>query len=292
MLNYIFTLNNVKYFNNNIIFVNYYKFTTLIKNINQMLSNNTALFINSPLEQFEVTSLLSFNAPVFGYISLTLTNLALYSGIILSLIVGLHILGNNNTKLLPSKWSILFESFFASINTMVREQIGKEIYLPFIYSLFFFILVSNLVGNVPYSYTITTSVIVSIGLSFTILIGVTILGLYVHKIHFFSFFIPAGTPLALVPLLVLIELISYLARAFSLGIRLFANVVAGHTLLKILSTFLFKMFSGGLIIFIMTLLPFALFLAITGLELAVSFIQAYVLVLLVCSYIKDAINLH
>src|SRR5437660_575784 len=167
-----------------------------------MLSNNTALFINSPLEQFEVTSLLSFNAPVFGYISLTLTNLALYSGIILSLIVGLHILGNNNTKLLPSKWSILFESFFASINTMVREQIGKEIYLPFIYSLFFFILISNLVGNVPYSYTITTYVILSIGLSFTILIGVTILGLYVHKIHFFSFFIPACTSLALVLLFI------------------------------------------------------------------------------------------
>jgi F-type H+-transporting ATPase subunit a len=257
-----------------------------------MLLNNATLFVNSPLEQFEVTSLLSFNAPLFGYISLTITNLALYSGIIFSLIVGLHILGNNDTKLLPSKWSILFESFFASVNTMVREQIGKEIYLPFIYSLFFFILVANLVGNVPYSFTITTSVIVSIGLSFTILIGVTILGLSIHKLHFFSFFIPSGTPLALVPLLVLIELISYLARAFSLGIRLFANVVAGHTLLKILSTFLFKMFSGGLIIFILTLLPFALFLAITGLELAVSFIQAYVLVLLVCSYIKDAIELH
>jgi F-type H+-transporting ATPase subunit a len=257
-----------------------------------MLLNNATLFVNSPLEQFEVTSLLSFNAPLFGYISLTITNLALYSGIIFSLIAGLHILGNNDTKLLPSKWSILFESFFASVNTMVREQIGKEIYLPFIYSLFFFILVANLVGNVPYSFTITTSVIVSIGLSFTILIGVTILGLSIHKLHFFSFFIPSGTPLALVPLLVLIELISYLARAFSLGIRLFANVVAGHTLLKILSTFLFKMFSGGLIIFILTLLPFALFLAITGLELAVSFIQAYVLVLLVCSYIKDAIELH
>jgi len=257
-----------------------------------MFFNNTTLFINSPLEQFEVTSLLSFNAPLFGYISFTITNLALYAGIILSVIVGLHLLGNNDTKLLPSKWSILFESFFASVNSMVREQIGREIYLPFIYSLFFFILVANLVGNVPYSFTITTSVIVSIGLSFTILIGVTILGLYIHKLHFFSFFIPSGTPLALVPLLVLIELISYLARAFSLGIRLFANVVAGHTLLKILSTFLFKMFSGGLIIFILTLLPFALFLAITGLELAVSFIQAYVLVLLVCSYIKDAIELH
>jgi len=250
------------------------------------------LYINSPLEQFEVTSLLSLDAPIFGYIGLTLTNLALYSLLILSLIVGLHFMGNNDTKLLPSKWSILLESLFASINSMVREQIGREIYLPFIYSLFFFILIANLLGNIPYSYTITTSVIVSIGLSFTILIGVTILGLSIHKIHFFSFFIPSGTPLALVPLLVLIELISYLARAFSLGIRLFANVVAGHTLLKILSTFLYQMFSGGLIIFIVTLVPFALFLAITGLELAVSFIQAYVFVLLVCSYIKDAIELH
>jgi len=250
------------------------------------------LYINSPLEQFEVTSLLSLDAPIFGYIGLTLTNLALYSLLIFILIVGLHYMGNNDNKLLPSKWSILLESLFASINSMVREQIGREIYLPFIYSLFFFILIANLLGNIPYSYTITTSVIVSIGMSFTILIGVTILGLSIHKIHFFSFFIPSGTPLALVPLLVLIELISYLARAFSLGIRLFANVVAGHTLLKILSTFLYQMFSGGLIIFIVTLVPFALFLAITGLELAVSFIQAYVFVLLVCSYIKDAIELH
>ena len=255
-----------------------------------IIQNN--LYINSPLEQFEVTSLLSLDAPIFGYIGLTLTNLALYSLIIFTLIVGLHYMGNNDIKLLPSKWSILLESLFASINSMVREQIGREIYLPFIYSLFFFILIANLLGNIPYSYTITTSVIVSIGLSFTILIGVTILGLSIHKIHFFSFFIPSGTPLALVPLLVLIELISYLARAFSLGIRLFANVVAGHTLLKILSTFLYQMFSGGLIIFIVTLVPFALFLAITGLELAVSFIQAYVFVLLVCSYIKDAIELH
>ena len=250
------------------------------------------LYINSPLEQFEVISLLSLDAPILGYIGLTLTNLALYSILIFILIVGLHFMGNNDTKLLPSKWSILLESLFASINSMVREQIGREIYLPFIYSLFFFILIANLLGNIPYSYTITTSVIVSIGLSFTILIGVTILGLSIHKIHFFSFFIPSGTPLALVPLLVLIELISYLARAFSLGIRLFANVVAGHTLLKILSTFLYQMFSGGIIIFIVTLVPFALFLAITGLELAVSFIQAYVFVLLVCSYIKDAIELH
>ncbi len=250
------------------------------------------LFISSPLEQFDITSLLSFNAPLFGYINLSLTNLALYTLLLFSLIISLHIVANNNTKLLPSKWSLLLESIFASINSMVREQLGKEIYVPFIYSIFLFILIANLIGNIPYSYAITSSIIVSIGLSFTIVIGVTILGLSIHKIHFFSFFIPSGTPLALVPLLVLIELISYIARAFSLGIRLFSNITAGHTLLKILSTFLYQMFTGGVLIAIITLIPFALFLAIIGLELAVSFIQAYVFTLLLLSYIKDAIDLH
>lgn len=249
-------------------------------------------FVNSPLEQFEVTSLLSFNAPILGYFNFTLTNLALYSVLVISLIIAIHYLGNNNTKLVPSKWSIVLESIFASINSMVKEQLGKEIYFPFIYSIFFFILIANLFGNVPYSFTITTSIMVSLGLSFTILTAVTILGLFIHKLHFFSYFIPSGTPLGLVPLLVLIEMISYLARALSLGIRLFANVVAGHALMKILATLLYQMFSAGIIIFVVTLIPFVLFLAIMGLELAVSCIQAYVFTILTCSYIKDAIELH
>lgn len=263
--------------------------TKMTSIINQSKSN---LIINSPLEQFEVTSLLGLNSPLLGYINFSLTNLALYSILILFLIISLHIMANNNNKLLPSNWSILLESIFASINSMVREQLGKEVYLPFIYSTFIFILIANLIGNVPYSFTITSSIIVSIGLSFTIVIGVTILGLSIHKIHFFSFFIPSGTPLALVPLLVLIELISYIARAFSLGIRLFSNITAGHTLMKILSTFLYQMFAGGVVMFVVTLIPFSLFLAIIGLELAVSFIQAYVFTLLLLSYIKDAIELH
>ena len=252
------------------------------------------IIINSPLEQFEVTNLLGLNAPIFGYLNLTLTNLALYCIIVLFLVISLHYIGNNNAKLVPSKWSIALESSFASINSMVREQIGSanELYLPFIYSLFFFILIANLTGNVPYSYTITTSIVVTLSLSFTILIGVTILGLYIHKLRFFAYFIPSGTPLALVPLLVLIELTSYLARAFSLGIRLFANMVAGHTLMKILATFLYQMFNTSLIVAILTLIPFTLFLAIMTLELAVSVIQAYVFTILTCSYIKDSIELH
>jgi F-type H+-transporting ATPase subunit a len=262
--------------------------------INTLSTTGLNLFVNSPLEQFEVTSLLGLNAPIFGYINITLTNLALYTLLVLFIVVGLHYVGNNNTKLVPSKWSIALESSFASINSMVREQIGSvnEIYLPFIYSLFFFILFANLLGNIPYSFAVTTSIIVSIGLSFTIFIGVTLLGLSIHKVSFFKYFIPSGTPLALVPLLVLIELVSYTARAFSLGIRLFANLVAGHTLLKILSTFLFQMFSGGLVVAILTLIPFSIFIALIGLELAVSFIQSYVFCILTCSYIKDAIELH
>jgi len=252
------------------------------------------LFILSPLSQFEVTNLIGVNAPILGNLHLNLTNLSLYSIFVVLTILGLHIYANNDNKIIPNSWSISFESSFQSLNSMVREQIGAnmEIYFPFIYSIFFYILIANLISNVPYSFAVTASGIVSLGLSLTIFIGVTILALSIHGIKFFSFFIPSGTPLALVPLLVLIELVSYLARAVSLGVRLFANITAGHTLLKILSTYLFKLFTGNLLIAILTFIPFAIFLALVGLELAVSLIQAFVFTLLVCSYLRDAIELH
>jgi len=252
------------------------------------------LFIFSPLSQFEVSNLIGVNAPILGNLHLNLTNLSLYSIFVVLTILGLHLYANNDNKIIPNNWSISLESSFQSLNSMVREQIGAnmEIYFPFIYSMFFYILIANLISNVPYSFAVTASGIVSLGLSLTIFIGVTILALSIHGIKFFSFFIPSGTPLALVPLLVLIELVSYLARAVSLGVRLFANITAGHTLLKILSTYLFKLFTGNLLIAILTFIPFSIFLALVGLELAVSLIQAFVFTLLVCSYLRDAIELH
>ena len=218
------------------------------------MNNTASLFILSPLSQFEVVNLIGLNAPILGYLHINLTNLSLYSIFILLVVLGLHFFGNNDYKLVPSKWSISLESSYASLSTMVREQIGSnsEKYLPLIYSLFFFILIGNLISNVPYSFAVTASGVVSLGLSFTIFIGVTILAISTHGIKFFSFFIPAGTPLVLVPLLVLIELVSYLARAVSLGVRLFANIVAGHTLLKILSTYLFKLFTANIIVAVIT----------------------------------------
>lgn len=253
-----------------------------------------SLFIFSPLNQFEVNSLIGLNSPFLGYFNISLSNLGLYCILTLITILGLHLYGFNDSMLIPSKWSIAFESSFQSLNTMVRDQIGSlnEIYLPFIYSIFFYVLIGNLISNIPYSFAINASAILTLGFSVTIFMGVTILSLSIHKIKFFSYFIPSGTPLALVPLIVLIELVSYFARAISLGVRLFANLTAGHTLLKILSTFLYKLFSSSIIVAILTIIPFTIFLGLIGLEIAVSFIQSFVLTLLVCSYLKDAIDLH
>ena len=230
--------------------------------------------IHSPLEQFEVVSLAYTEIPYFGHVALT--NLGLYTIITVFFVLAFHILGFNH-KIVPSRWSLSLESSFASVHGLVKSQVGaaNERFLPFVYSLFFFLLFANLNGNVPYGF-----------------IGVTILGLSIHKVHFFSFFVPAGTPLALVPFLAPIELISYLARALSLGVRLLANMAAGHSLMKILGGFLFSLFTSSFLISILTIVPFVIFIAIIVLEFAVSFIQAYVFCILTSSYIKDAIDLH
>nr|WBU10907.1 ATP synthase F0 subunit a [Malassezia sp.] len=251
-------------------------------------------FLNSPLEQFEVTSLASIDLPVFGNLHFSLTNLGLYVLITLFLVIGFHVAANNNMKLVPSRWSISLEASYASIHGLVKGQLGaaNEKYFPLIYALFFFLLFSNLTGNVPYSFTVGSSLVVCLGLSMIVVIGVTILGLSIHKLHFFSFFLPAGTPLALVPVLAPIELISYVARSLSLGVRLLANLAAGHSLMKILGGFLFTLFTSGILVSLVTVVPFAVFVAIVALEVAVSFIQSYVFCILTASYLKDAIDLH
>jgi F-type H+-transporting ATPase subunit a len=251
------------------------------------------MYLYSPLEQFTVTSLSQGTISLLGD-ALPLTNLGLYAALTVGLVLGLHLLASNDYALVPSRWSVALESAYITVSGIVRDQVGPqhEVYTPLVVSLFWFLLVANLNGNVPYGYTLTTSAVAAMGLSVTVFLAVTVLGLSRHGIHFFSYFVPSGTPLVLVPLLVLIELISYLARAVSLGVRLFANMVAGHTLLKILATFLHKLFASSLLVAVLTLLPYAIFVALIGLELAVSLIQSYVFCVLACSYLKDALELH
>jgi len=165
-------------------------------------------------------------------------------------------------------------------------------FFPLMYVLFIFILVNNLIGLVPYSFASTSHFILTFSISFTIVLGATILGFQRHGLHFFSLFVPSGCPLPLLPLLVLIEFISYLSRNVSLGLRLAANILSGHMLLSILSGFTYNIMTSGILFFILGLIPLAFIIAFSGLELAIAFIQAQVFVVLACSYIKDGLDLH
>jgi F-type H+-transporting ATPase subunit a len=254
----------------------------------------TTFLVNNPLEQFEINDFVFILAPIFGFTKLSLTNIGFYLIMVVAITIGMNVLSRNNGYVIPSRWAIHSESVYGSILNLVREQIGpkNEVYVPFIFALFNFVLISNLVGLVPYSFTTTSHLVLTMSLATAILIGVTIIGFQRHGLGFFAFFIPAGTPLALVFLLVAIELISYLARAVSLGVRLGANMIAGHSLLKIISTFTWKMVVAGPVLLLVSLLPLLFLTALAGLEFGIGILQAYVFTILTCSYLKDAIDLH
>ena len=254
-------------------------------------------FVNtsSPLDQFEIRNLLSLDAPILGNLSLSLTNIGLYLTIGGYLVFVLNLISTNYNKIVSNAWSICQESVYATVHSIVINQINDkkgQVYFPFIYVLFVFILINNLIGMVPYSFASTSHFILTFSLSFTVVLGATILGLNKHGLEFFSLFVPAGCPLGLLPLLVLIEFISYLARNVSLGLRLAANILSGHMLLNILSGFTYNIMTSGFIFFFLGLFPLAFIIAFSGLELGIAFIQAQVFVVLSCSYIKDALELH
>ena len=257
--------------------------------------NSYLSFIISPLDQFEIRSLISLDAPLLGNMHISLTNIGLYLTIGAFLAFSFSIIATNYSRVVSNNWSIGQESLYATVHSIVVNQInGKngQIYFPFIYALFIFILINNLIGMVPYSFASTSHFILTFALSFTVVLGATILGFQKHGLKFFSLFVPSGCPLGLLPLLVLIEFISYLARNISLGLRLAANVVAGHLLLTILSGFTYNIMTSGFIFFFIGLLPLAFIIAFSGLEFAIAFIQSQVFVVLTCSYIKDGLDLH
>lgn len=273
-----------------------------INNINYLnnwrkkkVTMQTFSHIISPLDQFEIRNLLSLDAPILGNLSLSLTNIGLYLAIAGYFVFILNLMSTNNSKIISNSWSICQESVYSTVHSIVVNQINAkngQAYFPFMYVLFVFILINNLIGLIPYSFAPTSHFILTFSLSFTIVLGATIMGLSRHGLKFFSLFVPSGCPLGLLPLLVLIEFISYLARNVSLGLRLAANILSGHMLLNILSGFTYNIMNSGLIFFFLGLFPLAFIIAFSGLELGIAFIQAQVFVVLSCSYIKDALELH
>lgn len=261
-------------------------------NYNNFIANNE---ISSPLTQFEIRDLFSIELPILNNLHISLTNIGLYLTIGFIFIVVIGILGVNNFKLVGNGWSLGQETLYATIHGIVVNQINPrngQVYFPFIYTLFIFILINNLIGMVPYSFASTSHFVLTFALSFTIVLGATILGFQKHGLKFFSLLVPAGCPLPLLPLLVLIELISYLARNISLGLRLAANILSGHMLLHILAGFTYNIMSSGIIFFLLGLIPLSFIVAFSGLEIAIAFIQAQVFVVLSSSYIKDGLDLH
>ena len=249
------------------------------------------MIINSPLEQFEIISILPLH---FFSFNISFTNASLIMLFVVLISVFWMSLSFFKVNFLPNYWQLLHEEFYLLTVGIVQENLNLkgEIYFPFIFTLHLFLLFSNLLGMVPYSFTITSHIALTFSLSLAIFIGINVIGLKKHGLNFFSLFLPRNVPLIIVPLLVTIEFLSYIIRVFTLAIRLFANMTSGHTLLKIIAGFAWTMLlSGGLLSFL-HFIPLALLLILIGLELSIAILQAYVFTLLTCIYLNDVLDLH
>jgi ATP synthase subunit 6 len=246
------------------------------------------VFYVSPLEQFEVHTLLSLR--IFEHLDVSFTNATLYG--ILASIIGFYMFSKSikNSFYIPKRCQLISEFTYKFIIDMIKQQAGTEAYkfFPLIFTTFVFILFSNLVGLIPLGFTPTAHISLTFAIAFSFNLAWLFVGFFKNGISFLKLFVPSGAPAILVPLIVLIEVISYCLRTFSLSIRLFANMMAGHTLLHILASFVLMFINSGLIIF--TVIPFVLILAVYVLELGIAFLQAYVFTILVCIYLNDSLH--
>jgi F-type H+-transporting ATPase subunit a len=239
---------------------------------------------HSPLEQFEITPFANFETSI-GNLAFTNSTLSMVITVIaITLFLTLTV---NNRSIIPSRLQLISEMSYNFIAQLLNDTVGDQgkNYFPFIFAIFMFVLMGNMIGMIPYSFTFTSHIIVTFALAAVIFIGVTVLGFIKHGFHFFSFFVVPGLPWYMLPILIPIEVISYLARPISLSVRLFANMLAGHTLLKVFAGFVVPLGFLGVV-------PLAFIVALTGLEILIAFLQAYVFAILTCLYINDAINLH
>jgi ATP synthase subunit 6 len=239
----------------------------------------------SPLEQFEIVPIF----PIFIF-----TNSTLFLILIIIKTISFFCIILSNNTVIPNRWQALTELTYEFVQNMAYEGLREKsnYFFPIIFIIFIFVFACNLLGMIPYTFTVTSHIIFTFSLGMIIFIGLNVIGIKKHGLHFFSLFLPPGAPLVLSFLLVPIELISYIFRVIALSVRLFANMMAGHTLLKILATFAWKMLTLGGIFLIIQLFPLAIIIAITGLELSIAFLQAYVWTTLICLYLSDALNLH
>jgi len=244
--------------------------------------------VAEPLHQFEITTIVPITV---GSIDASFTNSSLLMLLAVGASSGLLIYASRHRSLVPNRLQSVAELAYEFVASMIRTNVGPEgrRYFPFVFSLFMFVLFGNLLGMIPYSFTFTSHVAVTFGMALMVFLGTTILAFYKHGLKFFGFFLPHGTPWYVAPVLVPIEIISYFTRPVSLSLRLFANMTAGHTLLKVFAGFVAPVTAATIV---GGALPLAATVALTGLEFLIAFLQAYVFTVLTCIYLNDALHMH
>jgi F-type H+-transporting ATPase subunit a len=241
-----------------------------------------------PLHQFEIQHIVPIR---IGDLDLSFTNSSLFMVISAILVTAFLVGGMRGARLVPGRLQSTAEILYEFVAGMVRDNVGSEgrQYFPFVFTLFMFILFGNLVGMVPYSFTFTSHIVVTFAMALVVFLGVTTIGFLRHGAHFFSLFVPPGVPKVMLVILVPIEIISYVIRPVTLSVRLFANMMAGHTMLVIFAGFVTSL---GAFFVLPGLLPLAATTAFMFLEVLVAVLQAYVFTILTCIYLHDAVHLH
>ncbi len=247
---------------------------------------------HSPMEQFEVHKLIPIE---IGGLDLSFTNASLWMLLAVGAGAALLTLGVKRDGIVPGRTQSVVELMYDFIERQtvgaVMGESGKK-FFPFIFTLFIFIFFTNFLGLIPYSFTVTSHIIVTFAMALMVFATVLVVGFWTHGLHFFSLFVPAGAPAWIMPLLVPIEVISFLSRPISLSVRLAANMLAGHTMLKVFAGFVVSMLGAGGILSVLSIAPLAAGVAVTALEVLVAAIQAWVFALLTCIYLNEAVHLH
>ena len=246
----------------------------------------------SPLEQFSINKIIPIHLAFFDF---SITNSTVLTFVACNVAILFYNFACYKAKLIPTASQTMFEWLYEFIFfNVLAENVKKNgsYFFPMLFTIFSFIFFCNLLGMIPYSFTVTSHIVITLGLAAMAFISINIVGVKTHGIHLLSLFLPSGAPIALAPLLVMIELVSYSFRVVSLALRLFANMMSGHCLLKILAGFAWTMLGSGGILTIIHILPLIVIFTIIGLELSIAFLQAYVFTVLLCIYLNDAISLH
>jgi F-type H+-transporting ATPase subunit a len=247
---------------------------------------------NDPIHQFQIHDLAG-PFSIGGY-EIGFTNSALFMGLTVAVITGVLMLASAKRELVPGRLQSVGEMWYGMIDNMVNNVLGKDgkPFFPLVFSLFSFVLIANMLGMFPYFFTVTSHVIVTVAMALFVVLLVVFVGIYKHGLGWFKLFVPSGVPLAILPFISLIEIISFLSRPISLGLRLFGNMLAGHIVLKVFAGFVVSLGALGGLGFLGAIAPMAMAVALTALEFLVAFLQAFVFAILTCVYLNDALHTH